>query len=324
MNKKQGPQSRSFALKPYLTEKRRIIDDKLESMLDDRSITSRLYHAMHYSLMNPGKRLRPILCIAASELVGSGMTEPVMRAACAIEMIHTYSLIHDDLPAMDNDDIRRGRPTCHIQFDEATAVLAGDALLTLAFEILSEPHDLSATEASPKAPITAQIADPLSHQAKQLRIIATIAKAAGNRGMIEGQMRDMLAQEQSIDLKALERIHHLKTGALIEAAVTTGAIAGGATEKQVDALSTYARNIGLAFQVTDDILNVEGDPEIMGKSTGTDSLNQKATYPVLLGLDESKKYAAELIAIALQSLEIFDNKAKPLVSIAQYIIERKR
>jgi geranylgeranyl diphosphate synthase, type II len=302
---------KSFDLPAYLAGKRRIIDDRLESLLDEYSITTDLYHAMYYSLMNPGKRLRPILCIAAAEAVGAVATEQVMRAACAIEMIHTYSLIHDDLPSMDDDDMRRGKPTCHVKFNEATAILAGDALLTLAFEVLSD------AAASPENMT-------VENMSRQLTLISKIAMAAGNRGMIEGQMLDIAAQGKPTDLKALKLMHNLKTGAIIEAAVAAGAISGGATDAQIEALSVYARSIGLAFQVTDDILNVEGDPEIMGKSTGTDRLRKKATYPALIGLAESKKYAIELVSIALQSLAIFDNKAVPLFSIAQYIIERKR
>ena len=307
MNKNQE----QFDLTKYLNEARRLIDHRLESLLDGHSVSTRLYHAMHYSLMSPGKRLRPVLCLAAAEAVGSGRTEMVMRTACAVEMIHAYSLIHDDLPAMDDDDIRRGRPTCHIHFDEATAILAGDALLTLAFEILAEP------EAEPEA-------DPDAGPSRRISVIEKIAKAAGNRGMIEGQMRDIAAQRHHLDIESLKTIHNLKTGAMIDAAVSAGAIAGGGTDRQVHALSMYARSLGLAFQVTDDVLNVEGDPEIMGKSTGTDSLLEKATFPALLGIGESKEYAAELVAIALRSLEIFDNKAMPLYAIAQYVLERKR
>lgn len=309
MNKNQE----QFDLTKYLNEARRLIDHRLESLLDGHSVSTRLYHAMHYSLMSPGKRLRPVLCLAAAEAVGSGRTGMVMRAACAVEMIHAYSLIHDDLPAMDDDDIRRGRPTCHVHFDEATAILAGDALLTLAFEILAEPE--AAPEATPEA-----TTDPST----RLAVIAKIANAAGNRGMVEGQMRDVAAQNQRLDIESLKTIHNLKTGAMIDAAVSAGAIAGGGSDRQVHALSMYARSLGLAFQLTDDILNVEGDPETMGKSTGTDALREKATFPALLGIGESKEYAAELVAIALRSLEIFDNKAMPLYAIAQYVLERKR
>ncbi len=307
--KKSDPSGSSifeFDLGAYLDQKRRVIDERLRALLTEHSASSRLFDAMRYSLMGSGKRLRPVLCIAAAEAVGTGETELVMRTACSLEMIHTYSLIHDDLPAMDDDDMRRGSPTCHIRFDEATAILAGDAMLSLAFEILSEPAE--ATE------------DPL----RQLAIIAKIAHASGNRGMVGGQMLDVSAQGDETDLASLRQIHELKTGAMIDAAVMGGAIAGGGTDAQVEALSTYARSIGLAFQVTDDILNVEGDPEIMGKSTGTDALRLKATYPALMGLDESKTYAAKQVALALDSLSIFGRKAAPLHAIARYILERKR
>jgi len=298
----------SFDLTAYLAEKRRMIDRQMEQLIDEQGPPSRLHDAMHYSLMGKGKRLRPVLCIAAAEAVGEKTTPSVLRTACALEMIHTYSLIHDDLPAMDNDELRRGRPTCHIRFDEATAILAGDALLTLAFEVLAGCRPENGGE----------------KQLKQLRVVSTIASAAGSQGMIEGQMRDMSAQGKQIDAGALKQIHAFKTGAMIEASVVSGALCGGGTDDQVDALSEYARNIGLAFQVADDILNVEGDPEIMGKSAGTDRMLQKATYPGLLGLEESKQYAKDLVANALQSLKIFDTEAAPLYAIAQYIVERNR
>ncbi len=292
-----------------------MIHQRLEMYLQyhktDDPASSRLYDAMHYSLMSGGKRLRPVLCLAAAECAGAGESGPVMRTACALEMIHAYSLVHDDLPAMDDDDLRRGTATCHIRFDEATAILAGDALLTLAFEILSAP--------SPDAEI-----DGLS-PSLQLHIIATLARAAGNRGMIEGQMLDMLAQGKTdTSLKSLRKIHESKTGAMIEAAVVCGALAGGVTKAGIEALKIYARSIGLAFQVADDILNVEGDPAAMGKATGTDQKHRKATYPSLMGLEQSKNFAGEQVANALQSLSIFDNKADPLRSLARYIIERKR
>jgi geranylgeranyl diphosphate synthase type II len=218
-------------------------------------------------------------------------------------MIHTYSLIHDDLPAMDDDDLRRGQPTCHIQFDEATAILAGDALLTLAFEIM------------------AGIACENTMGAAAMK---KISRASGYQGMIEGQMRDIDSEGIALDLPALKQMHQLKTGALIEAAVVSGAMLGGGSPDQIDALSDYAGNIGLAFQVTDDILNVEGDPDFMGKAVGTDSRRKKSTYPGLLGLDRSKAFAGELITQALQALSLFDNKAEPLSALAQYVIERQR
>ncbi len=300
----------SFDLSAYLSEKRRMIDRQMEQLIKEQGNPSRLHEAMHYSLMGNGKRLRPVLCIAAAEAVDGKITRSVLRTACALEMIHTYSLIHDDLPAMDNDELRRGRPTCHIRFDEATAILAGDALLTLAFQVLAG-QVLAGCR-------------PESDAERQLQVISTIASAAGSRGMIEGQMRDMFAQGKQTDTEALKQIHEFKTGAMIEASVVSGALCGGGTEKQVEALSDYAGNIGLAFQVADDVLNVEGDPKIMGKSTGTDQMLQKATYPGLLGLEESKQYAKDLVANALQSLSIFDNKAAPLYAIARYVVERNR
>jgi geranylgeranyl diphosphate synthase type II len=261
---------------------------------------------MQYSLMAGGKRIRPVLCLAATEAVG-GNPKDALMAACAMEMIHTYSLIHDDLPAMDNDELRRGKPTCHVAFDEAAAILAGDALLTMAFEILASVPFENTDQA-----------------AKWLQIIRIIAVAAGSRGMIQGQMLDIAAEGRKLDVRELESMHTLKTGALIVASLQCGALLAEADKTQLSFLETYARNIGLAFQVADDILNVEGNPEVMGKAVGTDRLNKKNTYPALLGLDASKQFAQKLIRNALQALETFDNKAEPLRAMAAYIIERKR
>jgi geranylgeranyl diphosphate synthase type II len=296
----------SFDLNSYILSKRRQINSALEEILGHASNYSRLIKAMKHSLMAGGKRLRPILCITAAEAV-KGKTDDVMRAACALEMIHTYSLIHDDLPAMDNDNLRRGQPTCHIAFDEATAILAGDALLTFAFEILSS---IELTN--------------INHALKWLQVINTTATAAGYKGMIEGQMRDMAAEETLISLEKLEEMHALKTGALIEASIIAGAILGDGSLEQIEKLKIYAKNIGLAFQVTDDILNVEGDPALMGKDVGTDKARKKSTYPSILGIEKSKGFAKKLVNNALQSLDHFDNKSDPLRAIAHYIIERKR
>ena len=296
-----------FDLTAYLTEKRQVVEQALKQVIDTRLSDGRLTSAMAYSLMASGKKLRPILCMAAAETVGH-VNDSVMDTACALEMIHTYSLIHDDLPAMDDDDLRRGKPTCHIKYDEATAVLAGDALLTLAFELLS---------AAPAV----KSAVPFE---TRLRVIHMIAVAAGHNGMIEGQMRDMAAETTPVSMEALKQIHRLKTGALIEAAVVTGALLAGADADAVDRLKTYADNIGLAFQVTDDILNVEGDAEIMGKATGTDASRNKSTYPGLLGLEQSRTFASELINNALHAVAIFGNKANPLAALAEYIVHRKR
>jgi geranylgeranyl diphosphate synthase type II len=262
---------------------------------------------MTHAVMAGGKRLRPVLCIAAAESVG-GSRRRVVPLACALELIHTYSLIHDDLPAMDDDDKRRGKPTCHVQFDEATAILAGDALLTLAFEVLSA---------------TAAQGDPANHH-RWLSAMARIASAAGHKGMIEGQMRDMAFEGVSISQVELEALHRLKTGKMIEVAVACGAIVSGASETQRRALQTYAQHIGLAFQVADDILNVKGNPERMGKATGTDQMRGKNTYPSLLGLPASESFAVQLTNNALKALETFDNKADPLRAVARYVIQRNR
>ena len=296
----------SYDLDTYLVFRRKQINDALAIMLDSAANSSQISKAMKYSLMADGKRLRPILCLAATEAVG-GQSENTIRAACALEMIHTYSLIHDDLPAMDNDDLRRGRPTCHLAFNEATAILAGDGLLTLAFQILSTNNFTNENQAS-----------------KWLRVLHHIASAAGYEGMIEGQMRDMASEGIQLEIEALKKMHALKTGALIEASIHTGAVLGDGSQEQIECLKIYAENIGLAFQVVDDILDVEGDPAVMGKSVGTDQTRNKNTYPALIGIKESRAFARKLVNNALQALNYFDNKSDPLRAIAQYIIERER
>jgi len=303
---KMNQKMNNFDLNSYLLKKRKQINAALINFLNCNSNSSLISRAMEHSLMAGGKRIRPILCLSASEAVG-GKSDDTLRAPCALEMIHTYSLIHDDLPAMDDDDLRRGKPTCHIAFDEATAILAGDALLTLAFEILSS------IELTNK-----------NNVFKWLRVINTIAKASGYNGMIEGQIKDIAAEGKQLGLEDLEEMHILKTGALIEASIITGAILGNGSFEQIEKLKIYAKNIGLAFQVTDDILNVEGDPVIMGKDIGTDQAREKSTYPSILGLDKSKEFAKNLVNNALQTLEYFDNKSDPLRAIAHYTIDRKR
>jgi len=293
-------------LKAYLADQRQKVNRALEATLGMDDNSPRILKAMHYSLMAGGKRLRPILCLAAAETVG-GNSENAIQAACALEMIHTYSLIHDDLPAMDDDELRRGKPTCHVAFDEATAILAGDGLLTLAFEILANTDLSGANNVKP-----------------WLKVIQCIAAGAGYKGMIEGQMRDISSENTPLTSAGLEAMHSLKTGALIEAAARAGAILGGGTPDQIENLKIYARQIGLAFQVTDDILNVEGDPALLGKAVGTDQDRNKNTYPALMGLAASKTFASELIDRSLQSLEYFDHRAQPLREIARYIIFRNR
>ena len=298
----------AFDLKSYLTPRRQKIDQALMAFLrTNQTKDSRIVSAMRYSINAGGKRLRPILCMAAAHAVG-GNEEEALPACCALEMIHTYSLIHDDLPAMDDDDLRRGQPTCHRAFDEATAILAGDALLTGAFQLLAE----HATE------------QPAEKYGSWLSIITLISRASGHHGMIEGQMRDIESEGRSIDLIQLEKLHRLKTGALISASVLSGASIGGASEAIQSRLEQYAHCIGLAFQVTDDILNEEGDPRVMGKAAGTDQIRMKNTYPALMGIEAAKQKAAELVGQALKSIDIFDNKSDPLRAIARYVAERQR
>ena len=295
-----------FDLTVYINNKNQQINVALEKILHASIPSEPIVEAMKYSLMAGGKRIRPVLCLAAAEAVG-GKPQAVLPAACALEIVHTYSLIHDDLPAMDNDDLRRGKPTCHVAFDEATAILAGDALLTLAFQVLSSVQSTTGNQAS-----------------GWLKVIHIISTAAGYRGMIRGQMLDMAAEGQHLTVDELKSMHVLKTGALIEASLLCGALLAGARKRQMDILKTYARSIGLAFQVTDDILNVEGNPKIMGKAVGTDELREKSTYPAILGLERSRQFAKNLVNEALQALENFDKKADPLRALATYIIDRKR
>ena len=289
-----------FNLKTYLETKKILINMHLQNFMQTCSSPDRVTAAMNYSLNAPAKRIRPILCLAVAEAVG-GNEAIVMTTACAIEMIHTYSLIHDDLPAMDNDDLRRGRPSCHIAFDDACAILAGDALLTMAFEILAEHSKNNQT----------------------LNIIRIIARAAGHKGMICGQNQDIISEGQNLTQAQLEQMHTLKTGRLIKAAVISGALLGNGTPEQINCLEVYADNIGLAFQVMDDILNVEGDPALLGKAVGSDQKHSKNTYPAIMGLEHSKTLARDLIARAQAAIAHFDVKAHPLRVLAQYVIERK-
>jgi geranylgeranyl diphosphate synthase type II len=255
-------------LKAYLEERRDLVNRALTAYLPRvRGPAFRVVEAMHYSLMAGGKRLRPILCLAGAEAVGGDPGE-ALPVACALEMIHTYSLIHDDLPAMDDDDLRRGRPTCHKQYDEATAILAGDGLLTEAFRLMAE----AAVSREERREVF-------------LEIIQLIGQAAGYMGMVGGQMLDLLAEGRRVTLKELELIHRMKTGALLTAAVRAGGLVGGGSRQEITALTAYGEKFGLAFQITDDILNVEGDSAEMGKAVGSDEKHHKATYPALVGAD---------------------------------------
>ena len=266
---------------------------------------NRLYAAMRYSVMNGGKRVRPLLAYAACEALG-GKAEDANGAACAVELIHAYSLVHDDLPAMDDDDLRRGQPTTHKAFDEACAILAGDGLQSLAFTALLDPH------------LTSQDADT------RLLMVGALASAAGPAGMVGGQAIDLGSVGLKLDQAALEFMHRHKTGALIEASVKLGALASGnADQTRLDALQTYARAIGLAFQVQDDILDVESDTETLGKRQGADIARDKPTYPALLGLEPARQYALQLRDQAIEALRLFDASADPLRELARYIVERR-
>jgi geranylgeranyl diphosphate synthase type II len=255
-----------------------------------------LLEAVRYSLFAGGKRLRPALALGAAEVV-SGDDSVALPVACALEMIHTYSLIHDDLPAMDDDDLRRGKPTCHKVYGEATAILAGDALLTMAFDAAAET---GSTE-----------------------IVRALAQAAGAGGMVGGQQMDLEGEGKQLDLAALQSIHRAKTGALIQVSLRCGAMAAGATEAQVKALADYGKHLGLAFQITDDILDVVGAEAVLGKPVGSDESRDKSTYPALLGLDESRRLAGEAVASALAALEAFGEEAENLRNLARFVADRE-
>jgi len=265
-----------------------------------------IHQAMAYSLYAEGKRLRPVLVIAAAEAVG-GNEETVLPTACAIEIIHTYSLIHDDLPAMDNDDYRRGKPANHKVFGEAIAILAGDGLLTMAFEILGRSLQLTCIK-----PATA------------LQIIVEIAVAAGSQGLIGGQAVDIESEGKEIELSRLKYVHEHKTGMLFKAGIRSGAILSEADERQIESLSRYADHFGLAFQITDDVLNVEGSCLAMGKAVGSDVFRKKATFPSMYGLAQSKKMAEEAIEQAIANIEWMGVSIRPLVQIAQHLLRRNR
>ena len=292
-------------IEEFLNERKALINKTLELMVaPENTFPPSIHKAVRYSLLDGGKRIRPILTLCAYDLI-AGNYQAVLPFACGIEMIHTYSLIHDDLPAMDNSDFRRGRPSNHKVFGEALAILAGDALLTMAFDVMTD----AARHDSLKP-------------AFLLKAVREIARAAGLQGMIGGQTIDIETQGLHFDLPLLEYIHTHKTGALIVAALRAGAVLGEAQEEHLDALTRYGRCIGLAFQITDDILDIEGTKATMGKTTGLDSLADKATYPKLLGLEESRRRTAELTAKAEDALTIFGDKAEPLNKIACLIGRR--
>lgn len=296
-----------FALEDYMRERTALVQAALERAVPaSQGPASRLYEAMRYSLLAGGKRLRPVLALAACEAVGGAITD-ALSFACAIEMIHTYSLIHDDLPCMDDDDLRRGRPTNHVVYGDAIATLAGDGLLTDAFKIL-------ASSELPRGSAPASVI---------VQTIAELASAAGSDGMVGGQVIDLLGENRALTVDELEYMHRKKTGALFCAAVSCGARLGGADEAQLVAMRDYALALGLAFQVADDLLDVEASAESVGKRTGKDSSHGKATYPSILGIARSHEFARELASKAYRALDYFDEKAAPLRALANFAVERK-
>jgi geranylgeranyl diphosphate synthase type II len=292
----------------YLQEKKEIVDSALERYLPEKEeFTSSLHQAIQHSLFAGGKRVRPILSIASYEAVG-GKGERILPFACALEMIHTYSLIHDDLPAIDNDDYRRGKPTCHKVFGEAVAILAGDGLLTEAFRLMTD-----------------QLAESRRKEDDRVivELVNEVARAAGVLGMVGGQVVDVESEGKAVGLPTVQYIHARKTGAMILASVRVGAKLGGAKGKALNALTRYGESLGLAFQVVDDVLNVEGNAALLGKKTGSDLSRGKATYPSVLGVEESKRKGRELVEIAVNALKSFGPEADPLREIARFVAARE-
>jgi geranylgeranyl diphosphate synthase type II len=292
-------------LKEILNEGRIVTDQALERLLPPAdAYPSSIHQAMRHSVFAGGKRLRPILCMEATQMICGCIPEGVEELGAALEMLHTYSLIHDDLPALDNDDLRRGRPTCHKVFGEATAILAGDALQTYAYEVLAKLRC---------------VAD------RRVAIIAEIARATGTiDGMIGGQVMDLEAEHTRPDAATLEYIHRSKTGALLTASVVTGGMYAGADESQLSSLRTFGENIGLAFQIIDDVLDVTQTSEQLGKTAGKDSATEKATYPALFGIDPSLKIADQLVGRADSALDPFGEQARTMRELAKFLVERTK
>jgi geranylgeranyl diphosphate synthase type II len=295
-------------IRKYLQEKKGMVDSALADLFLSRvEYPPSLHRAIEHSLFAGGKRVRPILSIAAFEAAG-GSNGGVIPFACALEMIHTYSLIHDDLPAIDNDDYRRGRPSCHKVFGEAIAILAGDALLTEAFQLMTNRLFGDGRR---------------EHSELVLDVVHEVARAAGISGMVGGQVVDVESAGKEVDLPTLQYIHTHKTGAMILASVRVGARLAGAKEESLRAFSRYGEQIGFAFQIVDDVLDIEGKAEVLGKTPGSDLSRGKITYPSLVGLAESKKRAGELVASAIEALRLFGPEADPLREIARFIHSRE-
>jgi farnesyl diphosphate synthase len=281
-----------------------LVEQEIDHLLPVSDLTeAKLFEAMRYACLGGGKRLRPFLVLNSAGLFGVAK-ECAVRVAAAVEFIHCYSLVHDDLPAMDNSDLRRGRPTVHRQFDHATAILAGDALLTLAFEVL---------------------ADPATHEDPKVRcgLVAGLAKAAGMHGMVGGQMLDLIAEHEQFDMGSTTRLQRLKTGEMIAFSCCAGAILGKASPPQMQALHNYAHDLGLAFQIADDLLDIDGDPAVTGKPVQQDAAAGKATFVSILGADRARDQARLLADQAARHLEIFDERADLLKAVATYVVERR-
>lgn len=289
----------------YLDRWAKRVEEELDRLVPESSEPPEIFEIMRYSLFAGGKRLRPVLCMAGCEAVG-GNPEFILPAACALECIHSYSLIHDDLPAMDDDDLRRGMPTSHKVYGEAAAILAGDGLQALAFELMA--NERMGAEVSPE---------------RHVKAIRMVADAAGATGMVGGQLLDIRANGRVSGVAHLEEIHRRKTGALLRVSVCLGGLLGGGDKSQMEALHVYGEKIGLAFQIVDDILDVEGDEALMGKPTGSDEGLNKATYPALYGMETSKQLAQATCEEALGALAIFPKKAPELESLAHFIILRR-
>ncbi len=283
--------------------------EKVEEVLNKyfpqiKGLGERVISASRYSIFAGGKRIRPVLCLTGCEIVG-GNWEDVLLFAAGIECLHTYSLIHDDLPCMDDDDLRRGKPSCHKAFDEATAILAGDGLQALGFEFFTHPDLVKKVS-----------------KARLLKAIYLISKAIGLKGMVGGQMADLLMEGKKGGLKEVKWIHLHKTVRLIQASITSGAILGGGKSKEIKILSTYGKYLGIAFQIVDDLLDVIGDEKKLGKKTFSDIKKQKLTYPAVIGIEKTKKYAKKYIQKSIEVLKPFKDRALPLKALAYYILHR--
>lgn len=289
---------------PFLVQSRALIDAELDRLLPGEAAEpANLHSAIRWSVFAGGKRLRPALLLATGQALGAPR-EQLLRTACALEMIHTYSLIHDDLPSMDDDDLRRGRPTCHVRFGEATAILAGDALQAFAFQTIAEDENLS-----PEI---------------RVRLVSEVARASGTpEGMVAGQAGDLAAESGEVTAAELERIHQRKTGALISAAVRCGVIIAGATEQELSALSRYAAQLGLLFQITDDLLDVTATADDLGKTPGKDIASRKATYPALYGVEATREHLLSVHRNACAALETIQQPTELLRAIADFILERQ-